>query len=90
MESIGTDLESFGTVIYDLESVGSRSWKVLEPMWKVLVPRFVIWKVLVLGVGKSVSRDLESNGTDLESIGTVIWRGHATRLWPTIFSSHTY
>ena len=56
LESIGTDLESFGTVIYDLESVGSRSWKVLEPMWKVLVPRYVIWKVLVLGVGKYWNR----------------------------------
>lgn len=42
LESNGTDLKSFGTVKYDLESFGTASWNVMEP----------IWKVLVLGVGK--------------------------------------
>ena len=51
MESIGADLESFGTVIYDLESFGTASWKVMEPIWKLLVPGYMTWKVLVLRVG---------------------------------------
>ena len=46
MESIGADLESFGTVIYDLESFGTASWNVIK----------LIWKVLVLGVGKYWNR----------------------------------
>ena len=54
MESNGTDQESFGSVIYYLESFGTLSWKVMEPTdlaesfgtrsWKVLEP---MWKVLV-------------------------------------------
>ena len=54
MESNGTDQESFGSVIYYLESFGTLSWKVMEPTdlaesfgtrsWRVLEPK---WKVLV-------------------------------------------
>ena len=32
LESIGTDVESFGTVIYNLESFGAKTWKLLEPL----------------------------------------------------------
>ena len=66
MESNGTDLECFGTVMYYLESFGTVSWKVMEP----------IWKVLVLGVRISIETDLKSFGTViyyLESFGTASW-----------------
>ena len=38
LESSGTDQESFGTVIYYLENFSTPSWKVLELVWKILVP----------------------------------------------------
>ena len=50
MESNGTDQESFGSVIYYLESFGSASWKVMELIWKVLA------QLLLLGVGKYWNR----------------------------------
>ena len=44
MESNGTDQESFGSVIYYLESFGTASLKVMGLIWKVLILLLGVWK----------------------------------------------
>ena len=68
LESNGTNPQNFDAVICDLESVGTRSWKVKAHVsvrwlgkWKVSGP---IWKVSVLF----------ASVYDLESAGTRSWK----------------